>query len=137
MWFTYSNTTFTSSTGVSVPRNTIISVRRNGIECDKLDDKFVYATGTTLTSLYAGTTFFPKYYIQAGVVYTHPASTTGAAGAVTYINLSSTAITSSVSASGLAISPVESPFLNYASGLDYTALSGFYVNKYEGDEDPS
>ena len=136
LWFANSNTTFISSTGVTVPQNTIISVRRNGVECDLLDKKFVYATATTLTSLYAGTTFFPKYYIQTGNVYIDPAPSASRAGAVTYVNLSSTLITSTVTASGLAISPVENPFVNYAAGLDYVALSGFFGNKYEDEEDP-
>lgn len=126
LWFANSNTTFTSSTGVTVPQNTIISVRRNGIECDKLDEKFVYATAITLTSLYAGTTFFPKYYVEAGVVYTDPDPSGSAMGAATYVNLSASLMTSTVTSTGIALSPVENPLIYHAAGLDFQGLAGFW-----------
>ncbi len=129
LWFANTEAALTSSAGVTIPRDTIISVKRNGVECDKLNDKFVYATSTTLTSLYAGTAFFPKYYITSGKVYIHPTPTTGAAGAVTYVNLSSTLITTSITATGVAISPIENPFLNYATGLDFQGLAGYWGQK--------
>jgi len=129
LWFAYTDANLTSSTGVVVPRNTIISVKRNGIECDELSNKFIYATVTTLTSLYAGTTLFPKHYIKSGKVYIHPTPTTGQAGVVTYVNLSSTLITTSTSASDTTLLPLDAPFVNYAAGMDYVSLSGYWAQK--------
>ena len=126
LWFAYTNASFTSSTGVSIPQNTIISVRRGSYECDELPKEYTYAASTTLTSFYKGSALFPKYYLRAGIVYTNPASTTGAAGAVTYVNISATLMTTAVTSSGITLSPLEGPLIYHAAGLDFTALAGHW-----------
>ena len=129
LWFAYTNASFTSSTGVSIPQNTIISVRRGSYECDELPKEYTYAASTTLTSFYKGSALFPKYYIRAGIVYTNPASTTGASGAVTYVNISATLMTTAVTSTGITLSPLEGPLIYHAAGLDFTALAGHWGQK--------
>lgn len=80
LWFSYTVTTFSSNAGVTVPQNTIISVMRNNRQCEQIPTAFSYVNSTTLTSLYEGSTFFPKYYLQEGKVYVDPTPTTGALG---------------------------------------------------------
>lgn len=102
----------------------IVMVRRNGVVCDELPKEHIYAHSGALstTSLFVGSTVFPKYYIQNGSVFIKPDPTTAAVGVVTYIG--APAITSGTSQT--ALQPIENPMLLYAAALDCMAASSYW-----------
>jgi len=126
LFFAYTNTNVSSSAGVVVPQNTIISVSRGAYDADRIDSKYGYARSSTLTSLYKGTAFHPSYIVDSGKVYIDPTPTTAtsALGTVTYIKMPT--IGTTTSSTNLTIAPVENPIILYAAALDCAAISSYY-----------
>jgi len=112
-------------TGTAGVGDRIVSVRRNGIECDEMPKARIYAHSGALTtdSLFAGSTIFPKFYIQNGRVFIKPNPTTAALGKVTYIPLPN--ITSATANTSL--DTIENPMLLYAAALDCMAASSYWT----------
>ena len=135
LFFAYTNTNVSSSAGVVVPQNTIISVNRGSYDADRIDSKYGYARSSTLTSLYKATAFHPSYIVDNGKVYIDPTPTTATSslGTVTYIKMPT--IGTTTSSTNLTIAPVENPIILYAAALDCTAISTYWGQLTTGAQD--
>jgi hypothetical protein len=129
-WSASDSSNITHSNGFIVSGSTanvgdrIVSVRRNGIVADQIPQERIYAESGVLTtsSLFTGTTIYPKWYMQNGRVYIKPNPTTGAIGKVTYVGVPS--ITTGTS--NTAYNSIENPMILYGAAMDCLAISGKY-----------
>lgn len=114
----------TSSAGYDHGSDRVVMVRRNGIICDELPKEHIYAhaSALTATSLFAGSTIFPKFYELGGKIFIKPNPSAVEAGVVSYIAIPS--ITSSTTTTTL--DEIENPMVLYAAALDAMAASAFW-----------
>lgn len=128
----------TDSNGYDITNDRVTMVRRNGIVCDQLPDSKIYAHSGALSvsSLYAGTTIFPKWYILNGKIYIKPDPSVGEPGYVTKI----TPPTIDENTTNTTLNEIENPVILYAAAMDAMALSGYFglasmnrINSSTGD----
>ena len=78
-----STITATTSSGLSVSTDNIISVRRGNRDCREILENLAYTQESgSYTSIYLGSALFPIFYVRSGVVYIKPDPSTGSIGKV-------------------------------------------------------
>lgn len=118
-----STITSTSSSGISVSTDVIVSARRGNRVCREIPEDMAYSQESgAFTSIHKASSLFPVFYTRSGIVYIKPDPTTDKVGKVSIVQ----APTISLSTSNTSMDKLENPMLLYAAALDCMALSGYW-----------
>ena len=118
----------TSSTGAPVKTDKIVSVKRDGVECERtsVKDSYAYSTALTATSFKDVTTFFPVYWQQTSNIFIKPDPTTAATGTIAQVITPGAVGTTDTT---WVLDEIDGPALKYAASLDAGSISSFFVRK--------
>ena len=103
----------------------VLQVRRKDIICDEVPASLSNQLDIP-GSIYVPTTYFPVYFVRGGLIFIKPAPTAGSPGLVTTIKAPT--INETTTDTAITYRHIESPILNYARALDFTALANYYSN---------